>query len=562
MLELEGRPDTIQRTVFIETFANWHGDFGQLKRHIVGAEHPGLRSGICLVLVDALTRARPEAVPNAIQNLMPLREQAVSILRTRLDQSDIEPTQRLHAACALAGLDEFAFVFPFASIRDANLGECSNVIDALEDAPRTWLYVLNSEIDAADANQDWPFKARLAIVALHLGRKAPAEDMLEFERRPDPVQRTVFIETFANWHGDLGQLTQQIVGAEHPGLRSGICLAVGSMDGIDGQAKARWESLLTEWYSTQPDCGTHSAAGWALRQWNGAEPPIDHTKLRDKERGWTVTSKTGLTMIRIPAGRFEQEIGRGRDSKRQIVRMTQDFLLSDREITIELFREFANDEEYQVKNHEWEPGLDGHPVAAVDWYAAVMFCNWLSWKENLTPCYKPSNGLASGGMRSSEEDEFEIVESADGFRLPTEAEWEYACRAGTTTRFSFGDDETKLARYGVYRLNSTAQTARVGSRLCNAWGLFDMHGNVLEWCWDRCDDVSYEPNKEIAKGPYNSGSRRAFRGGSWDQAAGICESAFRIGNGAFARFTTLGFRVARSPSGQSKPVVENEIKLD
>ena len=77
------------------------------------------------------------------------------------------------------------------------------MVDALERAPDAWLSTLDDQIEAADANRGWPLKARLAIVALHLGKQAPAEDMLEFRERPDPIQRTVFIETFANWHADL-----------------------------------------------------------------------------------------------------------------------------------------------------------------------------------------------------------------------------------------------------------------------------------------------------------------------------------------------------------------------
>jgi len=256
-------------------------------------------------LIESLLTARAETVPYAIQNLEPLREHARPALRARFDQPDIDPTRRLHVACALAAFGEFNFAFPFADLKDASTGDCSNVVDALEDAPDAWLSALDDQIDAAGANEDWPFKARLAVVALHLGKLAPAEDMLEIAGRPDPTQRTVFIETFANWHGELGQLTQHVAGAEHPGLRSGICLAVGSIGDIDPEAMTQWQELLKQWFVTQPDGGTHSAAGWALRQWSGVEPPIDNAQPLGPELDWTVTDKTGLTMIRIPAGHFE-----------------------------------------------------------------------------------------------------------------------------------------------------------------------------------------------------------------------------------------------------------------
>lgn len=503
-------------------------------------------------LVEAVLTAPPDAVPYAIQNLSVLREYAEPILRTRFEDASLEVTQRLHVAYALAEFDTFDFAFPFAGLKDASPGECPNVVRALQDAPNAWLSALDGHNKTANANKDWPFKARLVIVALHLGSLSPAADMLEFENRPDPIQRTVFIETFVNWHGDLEQLKQHITETEHTALLSGISLAVGSVEGIVPTAQAEWESLLTDWYSSQPDGGTHSAAGWALRKWNGTEPPIDDARVRGKERGWIVTDQTGLAMIRIPAGQFERSvhqferrIGRGNEKKRQVFQITQDFLLSDREITIGLFRQFVDDEEYEGEKPKWEgehkfPGATtAHPVQEVNWYDAVMFCNWLSWKEDLTPCYVLSDRRKDEFGR--EECEVEIIIGADGFRLPTEAEWEYACRAGTTTQFSFGDDEVFLARYGIYMLNSNAQAARVGTRLCNAWGLFDMHGNVREWCWDSWGDFGAEVRD-------TDGSYRVYRDGCWGDGAWICQSSFRNRWEPAHRVGAQGFRVASVPS--------------
>ncbi|MBC8875300.1 MAG: protein kinase [Planctomycetes bacterium] len=514
-------------------------------------------------LVDSLLAAPPEAVPFVIQNLEPLWGRAQPILRTRFENSGLTPAQRLHIACALAKFGESGFAFPFAYLKDAKPDECSNVVEALEDRPGTWLSALGESIEAADANQDWQFKARLAIVALHLGDTRPAEDMLEFINRPDPIQRTVFIETLPNWHADLKQLKQHVARAEHPGLRSGISLAIGSIEDIGPAAQADWESLLTDWYSSQPDGGTHSAAGWALRKWNGADPWIDNTKLDGEERGWSITKQTGLTMIRIPAGQFKRPLnprGRAPSSKQQIVRITQDFLLSDREITIGLFRRFRDDKEYQGEKPRWKieynfPDAES-PVHQVSWYDAVMFCNWLSWKENLTPCYrvsdspppKPPVSIHSQGVY-----EVDISDATNGFRLPTEAEWEHACRAETSTRFSFGDDEAMLARYGVYQMNSNVQMAKVGSRLCNAWGLFDMHGNLGEYCWDF--ELDYGTDAIVVDPCGTSKSfLRVVRGGNWGTVAWNCESWTRgnvwleprelVPSDSKYRSTTLGFRVA------------------
>ena len=128
------------------------------------------------------------------------------------------------------------------------------------------------------------------------------------------------------------------------------------------------------------------------------------------------------------------------------------------------------------------------------------------------------------------------------------AEWEHACRAGTTTRFSFGDDEATLAYYGGYTMNSNDQPAQVGSRLCNAWGLFDMHGNASEWCWDRHAD--YESGVvEDPIGP-TQGRLRVIRGGSWRNNAVSCGWSSRAGTLPGYDSGDLGFRVAAVPSGK------------
>ena len=133
------------------------------------------------------------------------------------------------------------------------------------------------------------------------------------------------------------------------------------------------------------------------------------------------------------------------------------------------------------------------------------------------------------------------------FSLPTEAQWEYACRAGSTTRFSFGDDETDLGEYAWFCDNSGHTTHPVGFKKPNAWGLYDIHGNVGEWCADWYDRNYYEQSPGTDPTGPSLGTFRVLRGGSFSCADGLARSALRISCYLpFERFPIKGFRVART----------------
>jgi formylglycine-generating enzyme required for sulfatase activity len=133
------------------------------------------------------------------------------------------------------------------------------------------------------------------------------------------------------------------------------------------------------------------------------------------------------------------------------------------------------------------------------------------------------------------------------YRLPTEAQWEYACRAGSKTAYSFDDEEGLLPVYGWFYRNSSQRTHTVGLLEPNAWGLYDMHGNVWEWCSDWHEEY---PKGAVSDptGP-KKGSIRVRRGGGWSFKAAYCRSAIRYGFDPSHRFDSIGFRVALSPSG-------------
>ncbi len=185
----------------------------------------------------------------------------------------------------------------------------------------------------------------------------------------------------------------------------------------------------------------------------------------------------------------------------------------------------------------WPEGkADNRPVNNVSWFDAVRFCNRLSEREGLESCYQ----IKGKRVRWNR--------AAGGYRLLTEAEWEYACRAGTTTRWSFGDGEERCVDYAWFSGNSIGGLQPVGSKLPNTWGLHDMHGNAREWCWDWYGPYTVE--RQINPAGPDSGISRVVRGGALTNSPWLLRSASRYRSQPSDWNWDFSFRCARSPHRQ------------
>jgi formylglycine-generating enzyme required for sulfatase activity len=204
----------------------------------------------------------------------------------------------------------------------------------------------------------------------------------------------------------------------------------------------------------------------------------------------------------------------------------------------------AEYEEVMGTNPSYRKGPNG-PVESLKWYDAVEYCNQRSLREGLTPAYRINREQRDPNNTSSFPGEVYWTvtwdRSANGYRLPTEAEWEYACRAGTTTAYYTGNTIGVDAAW--YNANRNNLLHDVGQKLPNPWGLYDMYGNVSEWCWDWLENYSGSTQTDPV-GP-SSGNSRAFRGGGAASEPDTLRSAFRDSMAPAQYRADVGFRIVR-----------------
>jgi formylglycine-generating enzyme required for sulfatase activity len=244
-----------------------------------------------------------------------------------------------------------------------------------------------------------------------------------------------------------------------------------------------------------------------------------------------------MTVI-VNAGEFWMDDG----AERHRQRIGRSFAVASKEVTVEQLLRFRKDHQF-VKN--CAPKADC-PVNGVTWYDAAAYCNWLSEREGIPKwqwCYV---GQYPGAMSMVHD-----YLRRTGYRLPTEAEWEFACRAGSETTYSFGDAADLLAKYAWFNENSPRQTQSVGMLRPNEYGLFDMHGNACEWTQSAYRPVGKTEGEIIRDDEdYNTDTNgiklRLLRGGSFGLDAVRVRSAYRIGYEAIDRRNDVGFRPART----------------
>ncbi len=407
-------------------------------------------------------------------------------------------------------------------------------------------------------------QARAAITLLQLGH--PQQVWPRLRHSPDPRLATFLIHDLSPMGAEPATLLQRLDEPLEASEKAALLLCLGEF--TNAQLPSTTRQPLTEkllqMYRQEADPGVHSAVDWLLRKWKQADrlEKTDHDLATPDPlpaRGWYVNGQgQTFAVIRDPPvfrmGSPGTEVDRYKQEETaHLERIPRSFAIATKKVTVDQFRRFRGSHSYPIG---YSPDLQC-PVITVSWFDAVRYCQWLDEQEGVPEsewCY-PKGADVKEGMRLPAE-----YLSRTGYRLPTEAEWEYACRAGATTSRCYGSSKEMLGDYAWYYDNAQDQDPvldvrswPVGEKHPNALGLFDMHGNVWEWCqsrylpyaelpWGEAVEDAGEPPPVVV-----DDSNRVVRGGSFLNRAPIVRSAARNKyEPKRSSYYYVGFRVART----------------
>jgi hypothetical protein len=359
---------------------------------------------------------------------------------------------------------------------------------------------------------------------------------------PDPTVRSYLLERFGPFGADPKVLFERLDQEPDVSIRRALVLSLGGFgpDRLPLAERDQFTPRLLRLYQDEPDAGLHGAAEWLLRRWKKAASlqEIDSrlaTGRVEGQRQWYVNrQKQTLTIIPGPGQIW---IGAGTTLSQRVIDRT--FAIATKEVTFEQFFRFR-------KNHGYEPRFAPSfdcPVNEVTWYDAAAYCNWLSEQEGIPKdqwCYVPNaRGEYGPGMKLAPN-----FQQRTGYRLPSEAEWEYACRAGTTTTWYCGAAEELVEKYSWYLPNGFSRPHPGGMLKPNDLGMFDMHGNVWEWCQDPAKDLGKTPPQDLSE--IVPEDERVASGGSFDSHARNVTPVTRFRFAPTDHYGSVGLRPART----------------
>jgi len=255
-----------------------------------------------------------------------------------------------------------------------------------------------------------------------------------------------------------------------------------------------------------------------------------------------------VDMVLVKSGSFIMGDDNAVDSNQKPahkVNITKSFYISKYEVTFEQYDVFCNDTKRELaRDNGW--GRCDMPVIFVSYYDAIEFCNWLSRKERLIPCYSPKKDDTKKKKKSKVRN-WQCDFTVNGYRLPTEAEWEYAASGGNNTNNYIYSGSNNLDEVAWYGGNSDRKPHPVGKKKPNDLGVYDMTGNLCEWCWDWFDGRYYGQSPvDDPKGPDKGSWFRSIRGGGFDNSKIGMTVKFRDTEDGICKEKDFGFRIVRN----------------
>jgi hypothetical protein len=499
-----------------------------------------------------------------------------------------EPLRRIYANLADAEPRDRAFtlLFEFANgagnptqtvdllalIADADPARFRQVLRGLETGPArdqaiAWLtpkIQTPARFDDALARR----QGRWAMALLQLKHAEPVWPL--FQHRDDPSLRTELIHNLARFGFDPALLVERLGSETDVSARRALILCLGEFPREiipEPTRQALIEGFLGD-YRADPDAGIHSAIDWLLRQrWGRAKDleAIDKELASPnlpKDRQWFVNGQgQTFAILRGEAGKAiefqmgstqESDPDRDSDEVAHLCRIGRTFAIAAREVTVGQYARFLDEKPEGVKdwraNEQFKQQIPSADCAigVVTWWEAAKYCNWLSQKEGIPEAQWCFPKTISPGMKLPSD----YLERR-GYRLPTEAEWEYACRAGAVSSRPYGRSEDWLNEYGWYISNSSRRMHSTGGKKPNDFGLFDFLGNAFEWCVDpyarRPAAKSTNPITDaVLDANFTEDNLRIFRGGSWSFPASDLRSGGRNWNRSVTEGPDVGFRPVRT----------------
>jgi serine/threonine protein kinase/formylglycine-generating enzyme required for sulfatase activity len=563
--------------------------------YVPAQEYESWKSEDLQLIAQQLVKLNTEFLPQVRAALWPVRRQLLPELERLFSAADVNESERLRAAQAIADYasedkvilcrlltkatpQQFQLLYPLVAgqATPAALAELSRIAATLPP----------EDLKPFDRINFGETRANAAVILLRL--QAYESGMKAFDWKDDPESLTKFAshirprgvtaELLLDW---LEWFPETPTDRRSINTCYALLLALGEFElaEIPSSRQEATIARIAEWYAHHPSSTIHGVAGWLLRNWGQTKraTEIDQTPVPySPDREWftlavTVTShwspvKVDPEAIRLPAQTFyytfvvfppgdyqigttDDELVRETDEGFMTARLTRPFAMLDREITTAELIALSNDfvEPNRTVNREL-----GDVGGAVNWYGSVGFCRWLGMHmgiPELDQAYVAPESLDADSYPRETHPlltwaprDWPLNLDKRGFRLPTEAEWEIAGRAGTRTAYSFGGDNRQLSRFGWFQENSGQRMHAPRQLRPNFRGLFDMHGNAWEWVhdWHHNHDVPLvvDPHKWTAR------FLRNRHGGTYDHAADVCRSGNRDLEGPLGSGVSQGLRLA------------------